>query len=170
MTRRSTLYVWMLENHDAFDEVIKKAVRPNWNALAQTFGEEGQTDADGKPPTAECTRQTWWKVRKVVAARRKAAHVREGTQAASVRPPQSPPSDPSPTHSDQLNPPADKGEEEPRRTFGVARLRGNVPSPDPASPTPAPTPAPSDPDRAARVIADLMRGGTTNPFKSEKED
>jgi hypothetical protein len=80
--RRSSLYVWMLENHDSFKEVIAKAVRPNWHALAETFAEEGQTDADGNKPTAECTRQTWWKVRKMVAARQVAQAKRQRTRSA----------------------------------------------------------------------------------------
>src|SRR3984885_13852684 len=83
MRRRSSLYVWMLENHDIFKAVIAKAVRPNWHALAEAFAEDGQTDADGSKPTAECTRQTWWKVRKVVAARQVAQAKRQQTGSAT---------------------------------------------------------------------------------------
>jgi hypothetical protein len=83
MRRRSSLYGWMLENHDSFKDVITKAVRPNWLALAEAFAEEEQTDADGNKPTAECTRQTWWKVRKVVAARQVAQAKRHQTRSAT---------------------------------------------------------------------------------------
>lgn len=69
MSRRSSIYVWMLENHDAFAAVVAKAGRPNWKALAEAFGTQGRTDTDDKPPSAEVTRQTWWKVRKTVKAR-----------------------------------------------------------------------------------------------------
>ena len=72
-TRRSSLYVWMLENHDTFRGVVKEAVRPNWDALAETFAAKDLRDAEGKPPSAETTRQTWWKVRKMVEARAKSA-------------------------------------------------------------------------------------------------
>ena len=71
--RRSTLYTWMLTNHDTFKEVVAKAVRPNWKALAVEFAAGGLTDADGKAPSDETTRQTWWKVRKTVAARQASA-------------------------------------------------------------------------------------------------
>jgi hypothetical protein len=81
--RQSSLYVWMLDNHDSFKDVITKAVRPNWHALAEAFADEGQTDADGNRPTAECTRQTWWKVRRVVAARLVAQAKRRQTRSAT---------------------------------------------------------------------------------------
>ena len=72
-TRRSTLYMWLMDNHDTFAGVVAEAVRPNWQALAAEFGAQGYTDADGKPPSVEGARQTWWKVRKTIKARRAAA-------------------------------------------------------------------------------------------------
>jgi hypothetical protein len=69
MARRSELYSWMMQNHEQFAAVVAEAVRPNWRAIAEAFASEGLTDADGKPPSAEATRQTWWKVRKAVKAR-----------------------------------------------------------------------------------------------------
>lgn len=72
-TRRSTLYMWLIDNHDTFAAVIAEAGRPNWQALAAEFGAQGYTDADGKPPSVEGARQTWWKVRKTIKARRAAA-------------------------------------------------------------------------------------------------
>jgi hypothetical protein len=63
--RRSPLYVWMLENHAIFRVVVTEAIRPNWAALAQRFAAEGLNDADGKAPTAETVRQTWWRHRHV---------------------------------------------------------------------------------------------------------
>jgi hypothetical protein len=131
MRRRSSLYVWMLENHDSFKDVIAKAVRPNWHALAETFAEDGQTDADGNKPTAECTRQTWWKVRKVVAARqvaqakrqqaRSATHPADKPSAQTVQPDR-----PLPTAKPEQQPRAaddddDIGPDKP--TFGTSRLR-----------------------------------------------
>jgi hypothetical protein len=70
MSKRSSLYRWMAENHDMFAEVLRKAGRPNWEALAKTLGEQGLSDAGNKPPSEETTRQTWWKVRKAMKARR----------------------------------------------------------------------------------------------------
>jgi hypothetical protein len=131
MRRRSSLYVWMLENHDSFKDVIAKAVRPNWHALAEAFAEEGETDADGNKPTAECTRQTWWKVRKVVAARQVAQAKRQQTRSAT-RPADKPSAQ---TVQPDRPLPAAKPEQQPRvtdddddigpdkPTFGTSRLR-----------------------------------------------
>jgi hypothetical protein len=130
MRRRSILYVWMLENHDSFNAVIAKAVRPNWHALAEAFAEGGQTDADGNKPTAECTRQTWWKVRKVVAARQvaqaKRQHTRPATPPVDKPAAQKVPSDrPIPTAPVQQPRVADDDDDigPGRPTFGTSRLR-----------------------------------------------
>ena len=56
----------------------------NWKALAVEFAAGGLTDADGKAPSDETTRQTWWKVRKTVAARQASAIKRK--VKASVEP------------------------------------------------------------------------------------
>ncbi len=79
MARRSTLYAWMMEHHDEFARVVEEAVRPNWEALAKEFGQNGLTDGDDKAPTETGTRHTWWRVRKAVAARRKAEVNREAS-------------------------------------------------------------------------------------------
>jgi hypothetical protein len=70
LSKKSALYVWMLENHDTFAAVVAQAGRPNWTALAEAFGAQGYTDSDGQSPSDEVTRQTWWRVRKTVKARR----------------------------------------------------------------------------------------------------
>lgn len=67
--RRSTLYVWLLEHYAEVDATVEEAGRPNWTALAATFADAGLTDAHGNRPTAEGTRQTWWKVRQAQKTR-----------------------------------------------------------------------------------------------------
>jgi hypothetical protein len=64
----SELYRWMLEHADDLERAISVAGRPNWPALARTFGEAGLTDRNGNPPNPEVARQTWFKVRKALAA------------------------------------------------------------------------------------------------------
>ena len=64
----SELYRWMLEHADDLERAISVANRPNWPALARTFGEAGLTDRNGNPPNPEVARQTWFKVRKALAA------------------------------------------------------------------------------------------------------
>jgi hypothetical protein len=92
--RRSPLYSWMMANHDTFKAVVDEAVRPNWAALAQAFAAQGLTDADNKPPSSEGTRQTWWKVRKAIAARRATAAKRRA--ATPTRPQGRPVESPAP--------------------------------------------------------------------------
>ena len=70
MQRRSKLFAWMVSNHDEFAEVVADAVRPNWQGIAQfLFEREGLTDAEGKAPSGDVARRTWWKARKHVEAR-----------------------------------------------------------------------------------------------------
>jgi hypothetical protein len=59
--RRSALYQWMLDNHDAFSEMVSRR-RPNWKRLAEVFTGLGLSDGD-KPLVAETVRQYWWRVR-----------------------------------------------------------------------------------------------------------
>jgi hypothetical protein len=95
LSKRSALYVWMLENHDTFAAVVAKAGRPNWQALSEAFGTQGYTDSDGQPPSVEVTRQTWWRVRKAVKARRaKQPPPVAAPAAASLRATPSPPAPP----------------------------------------------------------------------------
>ena len=141
-TGRSSLYIWMLENHDTFAEVVAEAVRPNWAELAKAFGGHGLYDADEKPASAEVTRQTWWRVRKVVEARRKAAAKRQGQgqpqpQAArSLSPadPPAPPADPgnpaSPTFAPVRFTDADNLDPKPKRRFAPSGPKTYPPSKD----------------------------------------
>ena len=66
LSYRSPLFRWMHRNHASLQDAIGVAGRPNWRALAETFGSLGLTDATGKPPTSEAARQTWLKVKKEV--------------------------------------------------------------------------------------------------------
>jgi hypothetical protein len=98
LSKRSALYVWMLENHDTFAEVVAKAGRPNWKALAEAFGAQGYTDSDGQSPSDEVTRQTWWRVRKTVKARRAKRPTSPATElktATDIPPPLLPPTQPT---------------------------------------------------------------------------
>jgi len=70
MSSRSTLYRWMQRNYDGFGAALAEAGRPNWKAITAELVADGLTDADGKPPSQEAVRQTWWKVRKAVEAAR----------------------------------------------------------------------------------------------------
>jgi hypothetical protein len=80
---RSPLYRWMRQRHAdlaaAFDETP-----PAWGVFAAQMTALGITDADGKPPTAIGARQTWYRVRRDVAAR--AAKLAQTAIAAPLTP------------------------------------------------------------------------------------
>jgi hypothetical protein len=112
LSKRSSLYVWMLENHDVFASVLKRAGRPNWEALARTFGDQGLRNAEGKPPSEETTRQTWWKVTKAMKARkdrRQAVAPPAVAWTETVQRPNPPPakSTPPPSAPENSDPPPD---------------------------------------------------------------
>lgn len=58
---RSGVYRWFWDNHDWFAERLRVR-RPSWPAIAKGFAECGVLDGDGKAPTAETVRRTWWRV------------------------------------------------------------------------------------------------------------
>jgi hypothetical protein len=62
---RSSLAIWMRENHDGFADRLSRKL-PNWTVLAKLFGEAGLTDRFGNPPKAETARKTWQRVRREV--------------------------------------------------------------------------------------------------------
>lgn len=67
---RAPLYRWLRQHHDWFAARLN-GQRPDWQALADGFSERlGLRMADGRPLTAERVRQTWWRVRRDVAATR----------------------------------------------------------------------------------------------------
>jgi hypothetical protein len=91
LSRRSSLYRWMLRHYDEFSAALAEAGRPNWQALAEAFAAEGLTDSETKPPTPEGARQTWWRVRKAVEAKRaKAAPRPQSATTIAPSPAQSP--------------------------------------------------------------------------------
>jgi hypothetical protein len=111
--RRSSLYLWMLKNHDEFAASLAEAGRPNWQAIAEAFGAEGLTDLRNKPPTAEGARQTWFKVRKAVA---KAPAVPKPAPASPMTKPQPPTSSPVRTVK-----PDEEGDRQPQFRLAVPR-------------------------------------------------
>jgi hypothetical protein len=82
--RRSVLYRWMMANYAEFTATVAEAGRPNWAALAETFGEEGLHDRLGRPPSSETARQTWWLVRQAVA--RSGGQLTQASTQPIVRP------------------------------------------------------------------------------------
>ena len=66
---RSPLYRWLHVNHDEFKAMVEES-RPLWKVMAEGFAEIGFRTADGKPLPAGTVRNTWYRVRKDVAAAR----------------------------------------------------------------------------------------------------
>jgi len=65
--RRSSLFVYMVEHHADLSGVLVRAGRPNWKALSKEFAAAGLTDINGNPPTDAVSRNTWVRVRALVA-------------------------------------------------------------------------------------------------------
>ncbi len=67
--QRSSLFYWLVEHHDEIAQAAAgRCIR--WEPLRIRFAELGLTDADGKPPTAETSRLTWFRVRREVQKHR----------------------------------------------------------------------------------------------------
>lgn len=64
---RSPLYRWLRAHHDQLADTLH---RPRWEVVATWLTGQGIVDGDGKPPSADIARLTWWKVRGEVAAAR----------------------------------------------------------------------------------------------------
>jgi hypothetical protein len=78
----STLFYWMLDNHDALLRVWpRSSIR--WSVLCDEFAELGLTDINGKPASEETARITWWRVRK--AAQEAKDHQKFGIKPARDR-------------------------------------------------------------------------------------
>jgi len=96
--RRSPLFIYMLEPFDELDGVFETAGRPNWKALAVEFDRAGLKDIKGRPPSDSVARNTWIKVRALVARRAASAGNRPiakvGPRPAATPPEPPPVSDP----------------------------------------------------------------------------
>ena len=153
---RSPLYRWMRQRHDALADAFTEAP-PAWSAFASAVAAIGLTDADGKPPTAEGARQTWYRVRRDVAAARarrlakSAPALAPGEIAPGVR---------------AAAPVAEPDTPRPRMALDIrpARALADLPAPPPAPPAdaaPAPSsagpPAPSENAAPAQDAAEQMR-------------
>jgi len=67
--QHSELFRFMREHHDAIAAKAAGA-RMNWRRLCDYFGQTGLTNLNGEAPTISCARQTWYRVRKGIAALR----------------------------------------------------------------------------------------------------
>jgi hypothetical protein len=171
---RSPLARWLSANHDEFEKLLKD-YRPRWEALVEQFNAEGLLElprefTSDNPHVRAVTRrkvvkaamQTWERVKHRVAPRRSPGGQRP-TLAAMPSMQDGPPHHaPMQQQAVAATAPADQHDLPPRR-FGTATLRGHTPS-APAPPrAPISVPA-SDPDRADRVIAELLAGQVKGRF------
>jgi hypothetical protein len=67
--RRSPLFRWLMSRHDAFAAMLHE-YPASWHAIADALATLGVTDGQGKAPTAERVRKTWWDARQHVTAKR----------------------------------------------------------------------------------------------------
>jgi hypothetical protein len=62
------LYGWLRARYAGFQALLAESSRPDWKRVAAGLARLGVLDGRGNPPKAETVRQTWWKVRRDVAA------------------------------------------------------------------------------------------------------
>lgn len=169
----SPLWHWMRRNHRGLSKLFKQAP-PAWAVLAKTFDGMGLTDREGKSPTADTTRKTWYRVRRDVAA----AHARRAGPATvspvpgiALLPPSvvSPPPRPSPMPIPPSPGPVSGDPEPAPPRFGLAHPRGHRPSAA-SAPPPVPDRIRRSPEEVERIVADLMRNAPRNRFRREEGD
>jgi hypothetical protein len=66
---RSSLFWWMVENHDQLASAVEGG-RLQWTRLCALFAKLGLTDANGHAPSEQTARKTWQRVRRAVAKAR----------------------------------------------------------------------------------------------------
>jgi hypothetical protein len=157
------LYGWMRVRYASFRALLAESRRPNWMRIAAGLAQLGVLDGRGHPPTAATARQTWWKVRRDIAARSNrsgpanhdadAQLDREPQQAAghipnpSAHRPAGPPGefDPNDIAADDMAEPA----------FRPATPRNWSPTPEPRRATAANTTNPHDGQDYAEALRRL---------------
>lgn len=78
---RSTLFWYMLDNYEDLSRSAART-RIRWVPLSERFAALGLLDGQGKAPTAENARLTWWNVRREVA-KRQAQHRQQAAPAVA---------------------------------------------------------------------------------------
>lgn len=140
--RRSPIVIWMQKNRAALAQGFAETT-PSWAKLAAYLGDHGIMDGDGKRPTAEATRQAWYRANKGLG------RAKEQLTALAPTPPASAPA-PSTANADAAEPA--------RQTYRYVKLRGVDPAdktPDPA-PTPAAKADPSTPATPTVNVDDVL--------------
>ncbi|MBB5696045.1 hypothetical protein FHS87_004113 [Roseomonas pecuniae] len=112
----SPLYEWMWAHASDLVAELNPPRTPNWQAIAEEFQRAQVTDGQGRPPTAERVRKTWWKVRADRRAQEGGEAVRQAPRRAVLPPPVQETPAPQPAEASSEHEPAS-----PR--FGFAKPR-----------------------------------------------
>ena len=111
---RSSLFWWMVENHDQLASAVGGR-RLQWTRLSARFAKLGLTDAHGHAPSEQTARKTWQRVRRAVAKARELAAANQ-----SARPQRRYPSRISP----EWRPPIASSSDGPERPIESVRTLG----------------------------------------------
>ena len=153
--RRSPIVIWMQKNRAALEQGFTETT-PSWGKLATYLGDHGILDGDGKRPTAEATRQAWYRTKNMAPAKGRPA---DPVPAPPITPPLPSPTVAS-TEGDAPQP------ERPRFTF--ATLRNHTPPAPPPAPPPPPEPIKRDADaEIRRLIGGKPRQGFQPPDQQD---
>ena len=60
--------IWLQQNRAALERGFAETA-PSWAKLAAYLGDHGVLDGDGKRPTAEATRQAWYRTKGIAPAK-----------------------------------------------------------------------------------------------------
>jgi len=168
--RRSPIIVWMQEHRVVLEQGFAKNA-PDWSSFAAYLGDHGVLDGDGKRPTAEATRQAWYRTKRMAASKTSARSAAPAVPAPSMSQVSEPTETVSPIPHPPTEPPMPDGARPaPHPRFGgPATLRNHTPAAAPAFPPP-PMPTVPRQDSKAVIEALLSRGRPTGFRKPDPQD
>ena len=150
--RRSPIVIWMQKNRAALEQGFTETT-PSWAKLAAYLGDHGVLDGDGKRPTAEATRQAWYRTKGIAPAKQQVATGPAGPASPGPLPVKV--ASPAPLVEQPAPGAFDGPADPPRRTFGYATPRGL----DPAAKAPSSPPnaeAPTTPAAPTVNVDDVL--------------
>jgi hypothetical protein len=83
--QRSSLFWWMVENHDGILRASERQ-RINWSAFCAQATKRGLRDTRGQVPSERNARETWRQARRAVAEARAAEAVKPSPRPGSIYP------------------------------------------------------------------------------------
>ena len=173
--RRSPIYLWLHMNHDRLLAEFQRNA-PSWERLVAFLGQSGLRDGEGKTPTVRNARDTWYRVRSDVKALRARQETEDGTAEVAPGVRLAPEPKEQAVARDPFGPADD---EQPRRAFKLATLKGMEPGATPPQPAPPPSAEPplkpageavQDPDEVISRLFGRPQASGFTPTPAKKDE